>query len=138
MKLEEKLASSIGNIFKLKGECYTSLLNDLNIEELSIKQLKYLKLLNKSCGVTTSQLAEELNLSKPSITEMVKKFIKFGYVYKQACPQDGRVYYLKLTEVGQEIVNIDEMTQVYLADRLVKALSEEDVHTLIQILEKLA
>lgn len=137
MDLKSQLSLSIGNIFKLKGECYLSLIDDLNIDELSIKQLRYLKILNSTCGMTTSHLAEQLDLSKPSVTEMVKKFIKFDYVYKQSCPQDGRVYYLKLTDKGQQIVDLDEMTHEYLANRLVNALEEDDIKDLIRIFEKL-
>jgi DNA-binding MarR family transcriptional regulator len=138
MDLRTKLSMTIGHIFKMKGECYLNLIDDLNIDELSIKQVRYLKLLDKSCGMTTSQLAEMLNLSKPSVTEMVKKFTKYGYVFKQSCPADGRVYYLKLTEKGQQIVDIDSMTYEYLANRLINELETHDIETLIGILEKLA
>lgn len=137
MDLQLRLYNGIGNILKLKGECHLNLLDDLDVAELSLKQIKYLKTLNNSCGMTTSQMAEILDLSKPSVTEMVKKFIKIGYVYKQNCPQDGRVYYLKLTDLGQQIVNLEAMTQKNLAERLLESLDEEDVIALINILEKL-
>lgn len=137
MDLQERLSIGISKLTALKGQCYMNLLSDLNLSEISLKQMEYLKSLNKTCGVTTSQLAEVLDLSKPSVTEMVKKFIKMDLVYKQSCPADGRVYYLKLTKKGQYIVDLGIMTNGYLATRLIESLNEEDIEILIDILMKI-
>lgn len=137
MDLRENLLIGIGKLTRLKGTCYVNLLNDLKLSELSLKQMEYLKSLNRPCGVTTSQLAETLDLSKPTVTEMVKKFIKMGVVYKQNCPADGRVYYLKLTEKGQQIVDLGYMTNDYLAGRLMAVLNEDDIRVLTDILMKI-
>lgn len=137
MELKESLSGGIAKLTKLKGMCYMNLLNDLNISELSLKQMEYLKSLDKTCGITTSRLAEILDLSKPTVTEMVKKFIRMDMVYKQSCPEDGRVYYLKLTEKGQQIVDLSLMTNDYLAGKLIESLSPEDINTLIEILMKI-
>jgi DNA-binding MarR family transcriptional regulator len=137
MSIESKLSESVGSLLKLKGQCYLNLVGELDISDLTLKQISYLKQLNKSCGVTTSQLAETLDLSKPTVTEMIKKFIKWGYVYKQSCPMDGRVYYLKLTDKGQMIATLEPLTHDFLAKKLLAILSEEDVEQLISILEKI-
>jgi DNA-binding MarR family transcriptional regulator len=138
MELKEKLALSMRHLYKLKGQCYMNLVEDIGIADLSLKQISYLKQIGSTCGMTTSQLAETLNISKPTVTEMVKKFIKWEFVYKQSCQSDGRVHYLKLTEKGQKIVDIDLLTNNYLANRLINKLSREDVECLISILEKMA
>jgi DNA-binding MarR family transcriptional regulator len=137
MDLKDKLSIGISNLFKLKGECYLNLVDDLDISEMSLKQINYLKQLNKTCGTTTSQLAEALDLSKPTVTEMVKKFIKLEFVYKQSCPADGRVYYLKLTEKGKKIADLDILTHEVLASKLLNRLSEDDINGLIEILMKI-
>lgn len=137
MDLKDRLSEGLGKLTELKGQCYMNVLNDLKLSELSLKQMEYLKSLNKTCGVTTSQLAEALDLSKPTVTEMVKKFIKMDLVYKQSCPADGRVYYVKLTSRGQHIVDLGMMTNEYLAGRLLMSLEEEDINTLIDILMKI-
>lgn len=137
MELRDRLNIGIAKLTQLKGECYLTLLNDLNLSELSLKQMEYLKSLNNACGITTSQLAETLNLSKPTVTEMVKKFIKMDLVYKQSCPADGRVYYLKLTDKGQKIADLNLMTNDFLAGKLIERLDEEDIKKLIEILMKI-
>ena len=137
MNLKDQLAEGIAKLLRLKGQCYMNLVDDMDIGELSLKQLKYLKQLNKTCGMTTSQLAEDLDLSKPTVTEMVKKFIKMDYVYKQSCPADGRVYYLKLTERGQKLADVDMLTNDFLASKLINTLEASDIELLIEIFEKI-
>lgn len=137
MDMKEKLVEGIAKLLKLKGECYIHVVEDLELSEMSIKQIKYLKKINHAEGVTTSQLADLLDLSKPSITEMVKKFIKMGYVYKESCHIDGRVHYLKLTDKGLNIVNLDKLTTAHLAENIENRLNDEDLTTLIDILEKI-
>lgn len=137
MDRNEKLAKGIGKLMKLKGSCYFTATDELDISELSLRQLDYLKKFNCSQGMTTSHLAEILDLSKPTVTEMVKKFVKMDLVYKQSCPADGRVYYIKLTERGEKIVNLENITWSYMAVKLSKQLNNEDLDVLIQILEKI-
>lgn len=137
MDRKEKLTRGIGKLMKLKGSCYFSVVDDLDISELSLRQLDYLKKFNCSDGMTTTHLAEVLDISKPTATEMVKRFVKMDLVYKQSCPADGRVYYVKLTERGQTIVNLEKTTWTYMASKLSSQLNEEDIDTLIKILEKI-
>lgn len=137
MNREEKLNKSITNLLKLKGECYMHFFDDLEMSEMSLKQINYLKKFKSSEYVTTSSLAEMLDLSKPTITEMVKKFIKMGCVYKQTCAEDGRVHYLKLTDKGLRIANIEQLSTDYLAKQLINRLNDEDIDTLIKIFDKI-
>lgn len=137
MNRKEKLTMSISNLLKLKGECYMHVIDGLEMSEMSIKQINYLKKFNSSECITTSLLAESLDLSKPTITELVKKFIKMGCVYKQSCPDDGRVHYLKLTDKGLKIANVEQLTTDYLAKQLENKLSDEDIETLIKIFDKI-
>jgi DNA-binding MarR family transcriptional regulator len=137
LDLKNRLAAGMSNLYKLKGQCYLNLVNDLDLSEMSLKQINYLKTLNNTCGMTTSQLAETLDLSKPTVTEMVKKFIKLDLVFKQSCPADGRVYYLRLSDRGQKIADVDSLTNNFLATNLVNQLSEEDIEVLINILMKI-
>jgi DNA-binding MarR family transcriptional regulator len=137
MASKKELSEGIAKLLKLKGQCYMNLIDDLDISDMTLKQINYLKAMNSSCGVTTSQLADELDLSKPTVTEMVKKFKKMDCVYKQSCPADGRVYYLKLTEKGEKIANVESMSMEFLAGKLIGTLSEEDIETLVSILNKI-
>lgn len=137
MNTDERLANGIATLLLLKGSCYVHVLEDLKLMELSIRQLGYLKLLNRPEGVTMSELAEKLDLSKPSVTQMVRKFIKIGYAEKEACQYDGRKYYIHLTIKGKSLAEMDSLVVKEMVQKVEERLSKEDVESLITILEKI-
>lgn len=87
--------------------------------------------------MTISQLAEELGLSKPTVTEMVKKFIRLDYIKKEQCTRDARVYYLFLTEKGRMIARLEEIANEQFIKRVKNSLDEDDINLLIEILLKI-
>lgn len=136
MKVHGKLCSVFDGFMQIKTECRFCVINKYNVSELTLKQIEYLKKFDEYEYVTISQLAEDLNLSKPSITEMVKKFIKLDCVKKEQCSHDARVYYLFLTEKGKGIARIEQITNEDFIRRVENCLSEEDISLLIELLSK--
>lgn len=112
-------------------------MNKHKIPELTLKQVEYLKKFDKRENTTISQLAEELGLSKPTVTEMVKKFIRLDCVQKEQCSHDARVYYLFLTEKGKIIARLEQITDDNFAKKVESRLSKEDINLLIEILLKI-
>lgn len=137
MKSREELKSGIARLLELKGECQMQVMDAYQLSELSLKQIGYLKKFAMAGGITTSQLADLLDLSKPSVTAMVKKFIRMGYVYKEDCRMDGRVHFLKLTDKGQRVTNLDQLTIDTMVVKLQDQLENRDLEALIDILGKL-
>lgn len=106
------------------------------ISQMSFKQIEYLKKFDEREYVTVSQLAEELNLSKPSISEMVNKFIRLNCVKKEQCNHDARVYYLFLTEKGKRIARLEKIANENFVKRVLDCLDEEDIGSLIELFSK--
>ena len=136
MKVYRKLYSVFDGFMQIKTECRFCVIEKYNISQLTLKQIEYLKKFDEHEYVTISQLAEDLNLSKPSITEMVKKFIQLDCVKKEQCSHDARVYYLFLTEKGKRIARIEQIANEDFARRVKNCLSEEDISLLIELLSK--
>ena len=111
-------------------------MNKYNISEFTIKQIEYLKRFDGQEYVTISQLAKDLGLSKPSITEMVKRFIKLNCIKREQCHHDGRVYYLFLTEKGRRIARLDQLANEHFFRKVKQCLNDEDINVLIEILVK--
>ena len=120
----------------IKTECRYNVIKKHNISELSLKQIEYLKKFDRPKHVTISQLAIELGLSKPTVTEMVKKFVQLDYIQKEQCTHDARVYYLFLTKKGKMITRLEEMANEQFIKRVKNSLNEDDVNLLIEILLK--
>lgn len=137
MNNTDELAQSLDKLLQLKSKCHLQMVEDLGIYDMTIKQLNYIKHFLDKDDMTTSQLAEDLDLTKPTVTELVKKFIKLGYLYKVSCAHDGRVHYLRLTETGHKIATLTQLTNVYLAERLKVKLDSDDLTSLITILNKI-
>ena len=133
--------SKLQNIYqllsKLKCECSINELEHLRIEDLTIKQLKYLQVIYETNLLTISKLAKKLDISKPSATLMIKKFEKLEYIYKVSCVKDGRIQYIKLTEKGKKIATVEEYKNEMLVNYLLTNLDSEDIDMLISILWKL-
>ena len=121
---------------RIKTECRFCIIDKYGISELTLKQIEYLKKFDKREYVTISQLAEDLNLSKPSITEMVKKFIKLDCIKKEQCNHDARVYYLFLTEKGKGIARLEQIVNEDFIRRVENCLNQEDIGLLIKLLSK--
>ncbi len=136
MKVYRKLCSVFDGFMQIKTECRFCVTDKYNVSGLTLKQIEYLKKFDEYEYVTISQLAENLKLSKPSITEMVKKFIKLDCVKKEQSSHDARVYYLFLTEKGKGIARIEQIANEDFIRRVEKCLSEEDVSLLIELLSK--
>jgi len=136
LKEHHTLFSVFNRFMLVKTECRYNVINKHKISGLTLKQIEYLKLFDKKENVTISQLARELGLSKPTVTEMVKKFIRLDCVQKEQCRHDARVYYLFLTEKGKMIARLEQITNDYFVKRVENCLSKEEIDLLIEILLK--
>ena len=137
MDTKKYLYETYSGLMKVKGECSCKLIDELNMSELTLRQIEYIKKIGKYNSITISGLAEILNLSKPSITEMVKKFIKLDCVYKRQCQDDGRVQYIYLTERGECIARFEDLEIKRLVAKMLESLEHDEIEVLISILLKI-
>ena len=137
MDTKKYLYETYSGLMKVKGECSCKLIDELNMSELTLRQIEYIKKIGKYEAITISGLAEILNLSKPSITEMVKKFIKLDCVYKRQCAEDGRVQYIYLTERGECIARFEDLEIKRLVAKMLESLDHGEIDVLISILIKI-
>ncbi|MDD3027114.1 MAG: MarR family winged helix-turn-helix transcriptional regulator [Erysipelotrichaceae bacterium] len=134
---KDKLIVAFAHLMELQGSCSYETMSTLNIADLTIKQIEYITMMDKIECLTTSSLARELNLSKPTVTEMVKKFIYLDCVYKVQCSKDKRVSYIRLTPKGKTIANIERVKMEKLIELMIGSLEEADIETLVRILNKI-
>ncbi|MDD2352806.1 MAG: MarR family winged helix-turn-helix transcriptional regulator [Atribacterota bacterium] len=137
MKAHQTLFGVFNRFMLIKKECRYNVIKKHNISELTLKQIEYLKLFDRRENVTISQLAMELGLSKPTVTEMVKKFIRLDCIQKEQCRHDARVYYLYLTEKGKMIARLEQIADDHFVKRVESSLNKEEINLLIEILLKI-
>ncbi|MCS7272957.1 MAG: MarR family transcriptional regulator [Fimbriimonadales bacterium] len=87
---------------------YTSigekLLEELAESDLTYSQMQALRYLNTHKRVTVGDLAEGLNISYPSATNMVHRLERKALIRRVANPRDRRQVGLTLTEAGRELI----------------------------------
>ena len=137
MDSEKRLYDAYKELLEIKGQCSCNLINELNMSELTLRQIEYIKKIGKYEYITISELADILDLSKPTITQMVKKFEKLDCVYKKQCKEDGRVQYIFLTDRGRHIAEFEDLTIRKLIEKIISDIDEREVDLLINILVKI-
>ncbi|MBT0732566.1 winged helix-turn-helix transcriptional regulator [Methanoculleus bourgensis] len=132
----EHLFEVFDRLIAIKNECSSEIISECGLADITVKQIAYLKAINEHHDVTFSRLAEITRNSKPTITEMVNRFVRMECAYRQKCPDDGRVTYIRLTEKGRMIANAEQNALHRMIERIVRALDENEVDLLLEILKK--
>jgi len=133
---EEHLFEVIEYILRLKNECSCTIFSECGLSDLTVRQIAYLKAIAEQDEVTFSRLAEITHNSKPTITEMINKFVRMECVYREPCPNDGRILYIRLTDKGQKIAKADHHALRRVIERMMNSLDEDETDLLIRILQK--
>jgi DNA-binding MarR family transcriptional regulator len=134
---KEHLFIVFENLLKIKSECSCELFSQCGLSDITVKQVGYLKTIDGCGEVTFSKLAKITSNSKPTVTEMINKFVKMECVYREKSSDDGRVVYIRLTEKGQTIARAEEKALMKVIEKMADSLDEKEIDTLVKILEKI-
>ena len=127
----------IQQLSRMLGQIEAQAFQQEGFSDLTMRQLLYLETIAQMDGPTFSQLAEELNVTLPSVSVLVKKLIDLGYVKKLQSEQDGRAYHLKLTPTGNRMAQLHNQIHRWLAKKITSNLNERDLHNLAELLGKI-
>jgi DNA-binding MarR family transcriptional regulator len=136
MMEREDLFEAFENLFRLKNECSCNILSECGLSDMTVKQIAYLKVIDQHGEITFTRLAEITRNSKPTITEMINRFVRMECVYRERCPDDGRILYIRLTEKGQRIAKAEHAAMQRVVQRMIETLDERERDLLAEILQK--
>ncbi|WP_319202395.1 MarR family transcriptional regulator [uncultured Ilyobacter sp.] len=137
MYKKEELTSLIIKFYNELSKFSIETSKELGSYDMQIKQFHYLSLIDKNPEMTSSELSEILNITKPSVTEIINKLTKFECVYREQSELDKRVFYIKLTEKGKNIVRLKELSAEKFAKERLDSLTDEEISNFIKIFRKL-
>jgi len=98
----------------------------------------YLRKINSLDNPTISKLANAMEVSKPSASNMVSKIAEKGLLKTKASPKDGRVCLLELTDKGKKVVEIENWADMRFFEKIQEILNKEELEVLERIFEKIA
>ncbi|HET6580403.1 MAG TPA: MarR family transcriptional regulator [Methanoregula sp.] len=136
MDREEHLLEVFENLIRIKNECSCTIFSECGLSDMTVKQIAYLKAIDEQGEVTFSRLAEITRNSKPTITEMINKFVRMECVYRQRCPDDGRILYIHLTDKGKKVAQAEKYALRQVIGRMIHSLDEHELDLLDEILRK--
>jgi len=73
--------------------------------EVTPIQVMLLFFLQKNDGSSLTQISQGLMLENPTITGLIDRLEKLGYVKRSDHPNDRRVYLVNITEKGNKVAN---------------------------------
>jgi DNA-binding MarR family transcriptional regulator len=104
--------------------------------ELSMRQVYYLETILSMESPTFSDVAQKLGFTKPSVTAIVDKLIRKGYVEKVQSEKDRRTYHIVPTKKAAEFSKLHENTHRQMAQIFIQNLSSDEIQQLARLLQK--
>lgn len=132
--IEEKIVERIFQFYRLiKSEVDCS----YSQEKLSLIQLHIIFFVKNKKEVSHKQLAEMLNVSLPTTTDLTDRLVKKGFLIRVHSSKDRRIVFLRLTKKGEEAIKkLKEINDQKLKERF-ERLTNSEKKTLLELLEKL-
>lgn len=136
-KLENTLYSSIARLYH-KNRCFMDeQLRKRGITELGFSHVRIIIILHIFKVLSMKEVTEKISKDKSTVTILVNKLEKKGYLRKKVCEEDRRVTYLELEDKAKEILNIIFEVSDIFQSRVEKILDEEERKMFIKIMSKL-
>ncbi len=133
----ELMRQSFNRFLKRYYDACKSLYQEMDLPELTNKQFAYLKALDTHPPLTMSDLAEQFNLAKPTVSELIKKFLDAKLIDRKRSKEDQRVYYLYLTDLGQTMAKTNQLESARMSQILKNELNEEEQIILKSLFDKI-
>ncbi|WP_026342251.1 MarR family winged helix-turn-helix transcriptional regulator [Paenibacillus fonticola] len=91
----------------------------------------------KTPRLTMADISKKINKDKSTVTALVDKLVRLGYVTKERNMEDTRVVYVALTEKGKELEPIFESISQQLLDVFYLDISDKEKEDLLHVLKRI-
>lgn len=90
--------------------------------------------LQKNDGSSLTQISQGLMLENPTVTGLIDRLEKSGYVKRSDHPDDRRVYLVHITEKGKRVANKALPIIKKVNEEVIKGYSKEEVENFKKVL----
>ena len=121
--LNEVLVDTYHNILRVEEKA----LKKSGRIHLSIKEMHLLEAVGKGDeqGRTVSEIADAMNITRPTATVAINKLEKRGYLEKQPDDEDGRTVRITLTRSGKRIDHFHRLYHYNMVTKISESLTDE-------------
>lgn len=110
----------------------------LKDSEIPVAKADFIRVVSHCPGITQSELADLMLVSKPSVAQAVKELERKGYLYRKTDEADRRVRHLYPTEKSEQAMSLLDAAFERLIVLHCKVLSEKENAAFSVLLEKSA
>ena len=130
----------ISLISKIRGNVNRTIVSELSkqgIDGIATSHGDIIHALFRKPRLTMAEIAEKIGRDKSTVTALVDKLVRLGYVVKERDTADTRVVYAALTQKGNELKPIFEAISTGILDTFYLDISEDEKEELTRILNKI-
>jgi MarR family transcriptional regulator, organic hydroperoxide resistance regulator len=131
------IISLISKVRENANKFITDEMDKWGVKGLAPSHGDILSALLKHERLTMKELADKIGRDKSTVTVLVDKLIKQGYVEKTRDIEDNRVVFVSLTEKGRELKPMFDAISKDLISTVYKGISENEKEELIETLTKI-
>jgi DNA-binding MarR family transcriptional regulator len=134
---ESYILSLIGRIHRQGNRFIESELRNRGIEGIAPSHGDILFQLYNHDSLTMQELSRAIDRDKSTVTVLVNKLLKLGYIHKEQDAQDARVYRLSVTEQGKSLRPIFEDISERLLEETYKDFTTTEKQQIMALLQKI-
>lgn len=134
--MDRNLDDIINVIFHSSDWIEEELKSEYCLNDLTSRQLYCIELIKNLKNPTLSELAEGMSITKASMTVMIDRLEKNGYVYKTAADNDRRVAHVHLTKNGEKASQLHSELHRKIGNLLILDMTESEKEILMVLLNK--
>lgn len=135
-----KIDNSIKLIGLVREKANNFLLNELKqigITDIATSHGDILSTLFKYKECTMTELSKSINKDRSTVTALINKLTKFGYVSSKKDPADNRSTIIYLTEKGKELEPNFQKISEKLYEKEYKEITDEEKEIFNKVLKKI-
>ena len=132
VRLNEELSMA----YELMNHIESNMSSDRKLN-LSINEIHLIEKISSQGGRTIVNLAEDLKITKASVTVAVQKLERKGYVYKEKNENDLRSVYVYLTEQGKKMERVHKYFHLRMVRNMTETLTDDETTALLSGLIKI-
>jgi DNA-binding MarR family transcriptional regulator len=130
------LEQSVDKITHLIADLGANSFRQGGLGELSMRQILYMETIARLEHPSFSELAGALGITRSSVTVLVGKLARNGYVQKVQDGDDRRSFHIVLTEKGKQFTFIHRGIHQQVVRVLTAHLNDDEVEQLAALLKK--
>jgi len=133
---KEKIRLSLNRFLKMYFDACKEVYSEINFDQITKIQFKYLKAIKKYEPTTLTELSELFSISKPTLNEVITKFEKSGLIKKTKNEKDKRITYLSVTEIGATLATTNILESNRAVEKMIDRYSADEIEHLTKMFDK--